>query len=141
MTLLKWLLITIGALLVLCVVAVVGIAYWASRVEAVPITEADFVPGGTYTEADREALLNACERSKNAKVPNCCSCIADNGAKLSRYSRLLLMTGLNGLNPTRMVAITKGLMQSGIPEEKIRAADKDLEQQSEAIKKSCGLLQ
>ena len=52
----------------------------------------------------------------------------------------MLAAGLDGVNPTRMVAITKGLVQSGIPEEKIEAANKDWDKQSDAIKKACGLL-
>lgn len=141
MTLLKWVLVTIGALFAVGVAIVIGVVFWASSVEAVHITEADFVAGGSYTQADRDALLKSCERNKNPKLPNCCACIVENGAKLSRYSRLLLAAGLDGMSPTRMVAITKGLMESGIPEEKIEAASgKDLEQQAEAIKKACGLL-
>ena len=140
MTVLKWVMATIGVLFVAGLALVVGVIYWASSVEAVQISEADFVPGGSYTAADRDALLKACERSKNSKLPNCCACIADNGAKLSRYSRLMLAAGLEGASTTRMVAITKGLLEADIPEAKLEAAEKDLEQQAEAIKKSCGLL-
>lgn len=140
MTLLKWVFAIVGVVFAAGLAVVIGIVYWASSVEAVHISEADLLPGGSYTQADREALLNACERSKNSKLPNCCACIADNGGKLSRYSRLLLAVGLEGMNTTRMVAITKGLLESGVPEEKIEAANRDLEQQGEAIKKACGLL-
>ncbi len=140
MTVLKWIFVTVGVLFAACVAVVVGVAVWATNVEAVQISEADFAPGGAYTQADRDELLKACEQSKNPKLPNCCNCIADNGAKLSRYSRLMLGAGLGGMNSTRMVAITKGLLESGVSEEKIEAAGKDLEQQAEEIKKSCGLL-
>jgi hypothetical protein len=140
MTILKWIFVTVGVLFAACVAIVVGLGFWASSVEAVQISEADFQPGGTYTQAERDDLLKACEQSKNTKLPNCCNCIADNGAKLSRYSRLMLGVGLGGMDTTRMVAITKGLMESGVSEEKIEAAGKDLEQQAEEIKKSCGLL-
>jgi hypothetical protein len=139
MTVLKWVFVTIGVLVAAAIVVVVGVGYWASRVEAVHITEADLVPGGTYTPEDRETLLKACEKSKNAKAPNCCPCIADNGAKLSRYGRLLLGAGLDGMSPVRVVALTKGLIESGVSEAKIEAANKDLEQQGTAIKKACGL--
>ena len=65
MTFLKWALVAIGVLGAAGLAVVVGIVYWASSVEAVQVSEADFLPGGPYTQTDRDALLKACERSRN----------------------------------------------------------------------------
>ncbi len=106
-------------MLFLAVLAVVlGGYYWASTVEGVKLDAADLKVGGTYPPEERQALLDACQ--KNMKKPaddkGACTCIADKaGTEFSRFERLALIAGFEG-SPTKIVALTKGLIASGIPQ-------------------------
>ena len=83
---------------------------------------ADLKVGGIYPPAERQALLDACQ--KNMKAPaadkSACTCIADRaGTEFSRFERLVLTAGFEG-SPTKIVALTKGLIASGIPQARCR---------------------
>lgn len=141
MTLLKWVLVVASALFLACAAAVIGIVYWASGIESVHVTEADLAIGGNYPPEEREALISACEKRNVSKRPDTCTCIADRaGTELSRYSRLVLTAGLEG-SASKVVAITKGLMESSVPQEKVEAADKDSQQHMQDLLQACGLNQ
>ena len=59
--------------------------------------------------------------SRNVKKrEDSCTCIADRaGTELSRFVRLVLTATFEG-SATKIVAVTKGLMDSGVPEEKTK---------------------
>lgn len=139
MTLLKWILVIGGVLFLLAGAAFIGIYYWADSVPSVKVTEADLAIGGSYPPEEREALLAACNKRNVNKRPDSCTCIADKaGTDLSRFLRLVLTASLEG-SATRIVAITKGLMESGVAPEKVDGVEKESEQRFEAMMKACGL--
>lgn len=139
MTLLKWVLVIVSALFLAAGAAVIGVYYWASGIESVQVTEADLATGGSYTPAEREALIRACESRNVSKRPDSCTCIADRaGTDLSRFLRLILIASLEG-SASNIVAITKGLMESGVAPEKVEETEKNSEQRFEAIMQACGM--
>lgn len=138
MTLLKWVLVIGGVLFLAMAAAAIGVLYWASSIESVAVTEADLAIGGSYPPEEREALLDACNKRNVAKRADSCTCIADKaGTELSRFLRLVLTASLEG-NASKIVAITKGLMASGVPAEKVDAIEKDSQQRFEGLMQACG---
>ncbi len=141
MTVLKWLLLIFGVLFLAFLAVVIGGYYWASTVESVKITAEDIKVGGAYPAEERQALLDAC--NKNMKTPaadkNACTCIADKaGTDLSRFERLALTAGFEG-SPTKIVALTKGLMDSGIPQSDVEAMQAGSKKRINDLMKACGL--
>lgn len=141
MAVLKWLLIIFGVVLLAAVAVVIGGYYWASTVESVKLTAADLDVGGPYPADERQALLDACQKS--VKTPgadeNKCACIADKaGTEFSRFERLALTAGLEG-SPTKIVALTKGLIDGGISKDKVDAMESGSKSRIDGLMKSCGL--
>jgi hypothetical protein len=138
MTLLKWVLVIGGVLFVAFFAAIIGITYWAEGIPSVHVTEADLAVGGSYPPEEREALLQACNNRNVDKRADSCTCIADRaGTELSRFLRLVLTASLDG-SASRVVAITKGLMESGVPHEKVEAIEKESKQSFETLMQTCG---
>jgi uncharacterized membrane protein len=138
MTLLKWVLVIGGVVFVAFFAAIIGIAYWAEGIPSVQVTEADLAVGGSYPPEEREALLQACSRRNVDKREDSCTCIADRaGTELSRFLRLVLTASLEG-SASKVVGITKGLMASGVPHEKVEAIEKESEQRFETLMQACG---
>lgn len=141
MTVLKWVLIVFGVLLLLFVAVVAAGLYWASTVEPVKLTAADLEVGGSYLAEERQALLDSCQKSAKAPASDkeACTCIADKaGTKFSRFERLALTAGFEG-SPTKIVALTRGLIESGIPEAKADEMQANSKQRIEGLMESCGL--
>ncbi|MFN3624742.1 MAG: hypothetical protein ACK4TP_11850 [Hyphomicrobium sp.] len=139
MTLLKWVLVIGGVLFLAVGAAIIGIVYWAESIPSVAVTEADLAVGGSYPPEERQALLDACGKRNVSKREDSCTCIADRaGTDLSRFQRLVLIGSLEG-SASKIVAVTKGLMESGVAEEKVDALEKDSEQRFEALMQACGL--
>jgi hypothetical protein len=141
MTVLKWVVIVFGVLFFVAAATTFGVLYWASGVQSVQVTEADLAIGGSYPPDEKLALLNACNSRNVAKREDSCTCIADRaGTELSRFLRLVLTATLEG-NATKIVAVTKGLLDSGVPEEKTKEIEKQSEQRFKALMQACGLNQ
>jgi hypothetical protein len=141
MTVLKWVMIVFGVLFFAGAVAMFGVLYWASGIESVQVTEADLAIGGSYSPAEKEALIAACNGRNVAKRADTCTCIADRaGTELSRFLRLVLTATLEG-SATKIVAVTKGLLDSGVPEEKIKGVEQQSEQRFKDLMNACGLNQ
>lgn len=139
MTLVKWLLVIGGVLFLAICAAVIGIVYWADSIASVHVTEADLATGGSYPPEERQALLEACNKRNVSKREDSCTCIADRaGTDLSRFLRLVLTASLEG-SASKIVAVTKGLMDSGVAPEKVDAVEKESEQRVEALMQACGL--
>jgi len=141
MSLLKWLLVIFGVLFLVVLAVFIGGYYWASTVESVKLTAEDLKVGGTYPPEERQALLDACQ--KNMKRPaadkGACTCIADKaGTDFSRFERFALEAGFEG-SPTKIVALTKGLMHSGIPQSEVDAMQADSKTRINDLMKACGL--
>ena len=141
MKVLKWVLIVFGAIL-LVLIAIGGAGFfWASNVESVKLTAADLDVGGSYPAEERQALLDACQKNSEADGADvtACTCIADNaGTQLSRFERLMLEAGLE-VSATKIVALTKGLISSGVPQEKVDEMRAYAKQRSRDLVESCGL--
>ena len=76
-----------------------------------------------------------------AKREDSCTCIADRaGTELSRFLRLVLTATLEG-SATKIVAVTKGLLDSGVPEAKIKEVEQQSEQRFKDVMQACGLNQ
>ena len=139
MTVLKWVLVIFGVLFLIGAAGMVGVLYWASNVETVKVTEADLAIGGSYPPEEKQALLEACNKRNVQKRADSCTCIADKaGTELSRFLRLILTATLEG-SATKIVAVTKGLMSSGVPQEKATAMEKEAEQRFDSLMQACGL--
>jgi hypothetical protein len=139
MTLLKWLLVIGGVLFLAFIASIVGMVYWASGIESVHVTEADLAVGGSYSAEERTALLDACAKRNITKREDSCTCVADRaGTEMSRFQRLVFTASLDG-SASRVVAVTKGLMESGVSPEKIDTIKKETEQRFEGIMQACGL--
>jgi hypothetical protein len=141
MTVMKWVLVIFGVLFLAVFAVVIGGYYWASTVEGVKLTAEDLKVGGTYTPDERQALLAACQ--KNMKKPatdtGACTCISDKaGTDFSRFERLALTAGFEG-SPTKIVALTKGLIGSGIPKDKVETMQTNSKARISELLKSCGL--
>jgi len=141
MTVLKWLLVIFGVLFVAVLAVIIGGYYWASSVEGVKITAEDIKPGGAYPPEERQTLLDAC--TKNMKKPaadtGACACIADKaGTEFSRFERLALTAGFEG-SATQIVALTKGLMDSGLPQPEVDAMEAGSKTRIDNLMKACGL--
>ena len=58
----------------------------------------------------------------------------------SRFERLVFIATFEG-NPTRVVALTKGLIDSGIPQSRVEELQKDSKYRIETLLKACGYQQ
>jgi len=143
MSVLKWVLIVIGAIVLLGVVAIVGTFFWASTIQSVKLTEADLQVGGAYPAEERQQLLDICakKRKTGTEGDDRCVCVADRAGKdFSRFERLVFIASFEG-NPTRIVALTKGLIDSGIPQSRVEELQKDSRSRIDGLLKACGFQQ
>lgn len=141
MTVLKWLLVIFGVLFLAFLAVVIGGYYWASTVESVKLSPEDIKVGGAYPPEERQTLLDACRM--NLKTPaadkDACICIADKaGTEFSRFERLALTAGFEG-SATKIVALTKGLMDSGIPQAEVEAMEAGSKKRIDDLMAACGL--
>lgn len=141
MSVMKWVLVAAGVLFVAFLAVVIGGYYWASNVESVKITPEDIKVGGSYPPGERQALIDSCK--KNEKVPadeqGACTCIADKaGTDLSRFERLALTAGFEG-SATKIIGLTKGLIDSGIPEAEVDAMEADSKTRIDKVLSACGI--
>lgn len=141
MTVLKWVVIVLGVLLFVVAATTFGVLYWANGVESAHVTEADLAVGGSYPPDEKLALLNACNGRNVTKREDSCTCIANRaGPELSRFLRLVLTATLEG-SATKIVAVTKGLMDSGVPQDKTKEIEKQSEQRIKDLMQACGVNQ
>jgi hypothetical protein len=141
MTALKWILVIFGVLFIAFIAVVVGGYYWASSVPSVKLDAADLKVGGDYPPDERQALLDACRKNTKSPAPGkgACTCIADRaGTQFSRFERLVLTAGFEG-SPTKIVALTKGLIDSGMPQADAESMRADSRKRINDLLQSCGL--
>lgn len=141
MSFLKWVLVILGVLFLAVLAIIIGGYYWASTVESVRLTAEDLKVGGAYPPEERQALLDACQKNlkKPADESGACTCIADKaGTEFSRFERLALTAGFEG-SATKIVALTKGLIDSGIPQAEVDAMEAGSKARIDALMSACGL--
>jgi hypothetical protein len=141
MSVLKWLLVIFGVLFLAFLAVLIGGYYWASTVESVKLDADDIKVGGAYPPEERQALLDSCRKSM--KIPTAehgaCVCLADKaGTDFSRFERLVLTAGFEG-SPTKIVALTKGLIDSGIPQTEVDDMHAGSKTRIDDLMKACGL--
>jgi hypothetical protein len=143
MAILKWVLIILGSIVLAGLVVIVGTFYWASTVQSVKLTEADLKIGGDYPAEERQELLDICAKKRKTGTDgdDRCVCIADRAGKdFSRFERLVFLASFEG-NATRVVALTKGLIDSGIAQSRIDELQKDSKTRIDSLLKACGYQQ
>jgi hypothetical protein len=143
MAVLKWVLIILGSIVLAGLIVIVGTFYWASTVQSVKLTEADLKIGGDYPAEERQELLDICakKRKPGAEGDDRCVCIADRAGKdFSHFERLVFIASFEG-NATRVVALTKGLIDSGIAQSRIDELQKDSKTRIDGLLKACGYQQ
>jgi hypothetical protein len=143
MAVLKWVLIILGSIVLAGLIVIVGTFYWASTVQSVKLTEADLKIGGDYPAEERQELLDICAKKRKTGTDgdDRCVCIADRAGKdFSRFERLVFIASFEG-NATRVVALTKGLIDSGIAQSRIDELQKDSKTRIDGLLKACGYQQ
>jgi hypothetical protein len=143
MAVLKWVLIILGSIVLAGLIVIVGTFYWASTVQSVKLTEADLKIGGDYPAEERQELLDICAKKRKTGTDgdDRCVCIADRAGKdFSRFERLVFIASFEG-NATRVVALTKGLIDSGIAQSRIDELQKDSKIRIDGLLKACGYQQ
>ena len=123
--------------LLLLVVLGVGFYFYQRNIAAVPITAADLEKGGNFSAEERTALIMACAARIKKDSDKVCGCIADNVAsQFSRFDRMV-MTATFQEKLSDIVGITKGLVQSGIAPEKVKATEDGSKARVKEMLKTC----
>ena len=127
---LKWLLLAI-------VVAGVAFYFYQRNIQAVPVTAADLDKGGSFTADERATFKTACAARIKKDGDKACQCIEDKVAtEFSRFDRLVLTATFQG-KLSEIVGITKGLIQSGIPADKVKSAEDGSKTRVQEMLKTC----
>lgn len=123
--------------LLLLVLSGVAFYFYQRNIAPVPITAADLEKGGSFSPAERDSMKSACVAAVKKDGDKVCGCIADKaGADVSRFDRLV-MTATFQHKMADVVALSKGLVNSGIPADKVKAAEDGSRQRVRDIMKSC----
>lgn len=122
----------------LAIVALGGGFYFYQRnILAVPITATDLDRGGSFSLDERATLKTACAARVKNDSEKVCSCIVDKAATdLSRFD-LMVVTASFQERLSDVVGLTKGLVQSGIPIEKVKAAEDGSKARMKDMLKTC----
>ena len=124
--------------LVLAIVVLGTAFYFYQRnIQAVPVTAADLEKGGNYSAGERASLTSACTARIKKDGEKVCGCITDKVAtEFSRFDRMLI-TATFQEKLSDIVAITKGLVQSGIPVDKVKSAEEGGKARMKDMMKTC----
>ena len=100
-----------------------GLYFYQRNIVAVPITAADLEKGGSYSADDRATFKTAFTARIKRDADTTCGCLTEKmGTELSRFDRLLV-TATFQEKLSDIVGLTKGLVQSGVPAEKVKSAE------------------
>lgn len=126
------------AFLLLVVVGLgVGFYFYQRNIVAVSVTAADIEKGGSFSSDERAALKTACGARIKKDGDAVCGCITDKVAtELSRFDRMV-MTATFQEKLSDVVGLTKGLIQSGIPAEKVKTAEEGSKVRIKDLLKAC----
>ena len=112
---------------------------WAAKIEPMAMTAADLDKGGNFSAEEKSAFTAACTSRVKKDADKTCGCLADKAAtEFSRFERLT-MTASFERSPAKMVAIVKGLIDAGVPKDKVDAAHNGSKERITGLMKSCGL--
>lgn len=111
--------------------------YYVRNVTAVPLTAADLDRGGRYTTEERATLKSACVAQTQKDAEQVCGCVVDKAATdVSRFDRLVL-TATYRQKLADVVALSKGLAESGIARAKVKAAEDESRARVRDMLKAC----
>ena len=125
------------ALLLAIAVLAIGFYFYQRNIVAVPVTAADLEKGGAYSADERSTLKTACAARVKKDSDAICGCITDKVAtEFSRFDRLVITASFQE-KLADIVALTKGLVQSGIPAEKVKSAEDGSKARMKDMLKAC----
>jgi hypothetical protein len=112
---------------------------WVARIEPMAMTAADLDKGGNFSAEEKSAFTAACTARIKKDADKTCACLADKAAtEFSRFERLA-MTASFEVSPAKMVAVVKGLVDAGVPKDKVEAVRDGSKERIKGLMKSCGL--
>lgn len=124
---------------VLLAIILLGVAFYfyQKNIQAIPVTAGDLEKGGNFSDAEKTSLVAACKGWIKKDGDTVCGCISDKVAsEFSRFDRQVL-TATFQEKLSDIVALTKGLVQSGIPPEQVKAAEDGGKGRIKDMLKSC----
>lgn len=126
--------------LFLAIIALGAVFYFYQRnIPAIPVTAADLEKGGSFSAEERATLTSACTARAKEDGAKVCGCIVDKVATdVSRFDRMVITASFQH-KLSDIVAAAKGLANSGIPADKIKAAEDGSKQRMKDIMKTCNL--
>jgi len=115
----------------------IGFYFYQKNIVAVPVTMGDLEKGGVFTDGDRTALVSACTSRIKKDGDKVCACIADKVAtQFTRFDRMV-MTATFQEKFADIVALTKGLVTSGIPADTVKTAEDGAKTRIKDMMKTC----
>ena len=115
----------------------IGFYFYQRNIVAVPVTAADLDRGGTFSADDRATFKSACTARIKKDSETICGCISDKIAReFSRFDRLVITASFQE-RLSDIVGLTKGLVQSGIPAEKVKTAEEGSKVRIKEMLKAC----
>ena len=123
--------------LLLIVALAAGFYFYQRNILPIAVTAADLEKGGNFSAEERGTLKTACAQRIKKDTDTVCGCIADKVASdFSRFDRLLITASFQE-RLSDIVALTKGLVQSGVPADKIQSAEEGNKARVKEMLKAC----
>ena len=124
--------------LLLAIVALgIGFYLYQRNIAPVPVSAADLEKGGTFSSDERVALIAACTARIKKDSDKVCGCISDKvTTEFSRFDRMVITASFQE-KLSDIVGLTKGLVQSGIPADKVKEAEDGSKIRVKDMLKSC----
>ena len=114
-----------------------GFYLYQRNIAPVAVTVADLEKGGSFSADERAALKAACGLRVKKDGDMVCGCIADKAATdVSRFDRMVITASFQE-KLSDIVGLTKGLVASGIPADKVKTAEDGAKARVKDIMKSC----
>lgn len=127
----------LGFVVLLFVLAGIGFYVYQRNITAIPVTAADLDKGGSFPSDERAAMKSACASRIAKDGDKVCGCIVEKSAtEISRFDRLVMTATFQG-KLADIVALSKGLVGSGVPPDKVKAAEDGNKARVKEILKSC----
>jgi len=124
-------------LLLVLVALGIGFYFYQKNIPATAVTAGDLEKGGNFADSERSALVTACTARIKKDGDKTCGCIADKAAtQFSRFDRMV-MTATFQEKFSDIVALTKGLVSSGIPIDTVKAAEDGSKSRIKDMMKAC----
>lgn len=125
-------------LLLLAIVALgIGFYLYQRNIAPVPVSAADLEKGGNFSSDERASLTAACTARIKKDADKVCGCISGKvTTEFSRFDRMVITASLQE-KLSDIVGITKGLVQSGIPADKVKEAEDGSRARVKDMLKTC----